>query len=337
MALPGAGLASYRDIKGRALDWLANDRVPSMTLNVARASWLYAVHVSDRLVTHAAREWDPLANKNILYFAPDAVVALGYAGAAYLSRVPTDQWIAQKLIAREFPPGERVPAFQMGRLRAWLPLGQAMRMLVQELESAFGRSPQLRGTRFQLLATRWQWGRHKRPRPILFGIRKEPPGNEFKMWHAPRHFGALYRLNAAPEENLRLVDGAWAQSALGSVRSPDQAEALLVTIIRRVAEKTPYVGRDCMSIVLLPPRYRVVRIRYLSPEPPTAIELGAGWRLPVAFSPWVIAAAGVWAPSVLSGTHQIEAGWCRVVLEAPSPAGDIARGVFSSLSRRPFP
>ncbi len=62
-----------------------------MTLILSLASSWFTLQVSDRLVTQAGKQFDPIANKNILYIGPDGIISLGYTGLAYLDGIPTDQ------------------------------------------------------------------------------------------------------------------------------------------------------------------------------------------------------------------------------------------------------
>src|SRR5437660_7557363 len=57
------------------------DQEIGMTLHLIRASRSYVAHASDRLVSGGVN--DPLANKQIIYLARDALVSIGYAGIAY--------------------------------------------------------------------------------------------------------------------------------------------------------------------------------------------------------------------------------------------------------------
>ena len=62
-----------------------------MTLILSLASSWFTLQVSDRLVTQAGKQFDPIANKNILYIGPDGIISLGYTGLAHLDGIPTDQ------------------------------------------------------------------------------------------------------------------------------------------------------------------------------------------------------------------------------------------------------
>jgi hypothetical protein len=49
-----------------------------MTLILTYASARYVLQVTDRLVTQGGKIFDPLANKNLIYVARDAIVTVGY-------------------------------------------------------------------------------------------------------------------------------------------------------------------------------------------------------------------------------------------------------------------
>jgi hypothetical protein len=55
---------------------------------------LSIVQVSDRLLTALqqgkSREFDPIANKTLVYRANDALVSIGYSGIAYIDNMPTE-------------------------------------------------------------------------------------------------------------------------------------------------------------------------------------------------------------------------------------------------------
>src|SRR6266851_8318629 len=80
-----------------------------MTLILARASKDYVLQVTDRLVTRGNDPFDTLANKNILYAAKNAVVAMAYTGQAFIGDVPTDQWIVETLSGHIFERDRKPP------------------------------------------------------------------------------------------------------------------------------------------------------------------------------------------------------------------------------------
>jgi hypothetical protein len=86
----------------------------NVTLILAQTSRLFALEVSDRLVTRGGSSFDPASNKNVLFLAQDSVVAFGYTGFAYLAGITTDQWITEVLIGEEFERQERPPSLRLG-------------------------------------------------------------------------------------------------------------------------------------------------------------------------------------------------------------------------------
>jgi len=100
----------------------------------------FVLLVEDRLVTDpTGREFDALANKNIIYLARDAIVCMGYTGPAFIGKLPTDSWIVWKLCEQN-PPSEflkRAIEADGGVLIGKRPsrdIGQAVTLLENELK-----------------------------------------------------------------------------------------------------------------------------------------------------------------------------------------------------------
>lgn len=70
----------------------------TLILTHLSAGYPYALQVTDRLVTKGGSPFDPLANKNIVYVARNAIVSIAYTGLAYIDGIPTDVWIAERLV-----------------------------------------------------------------------------------------------------------------------------------------------------------------------------------------------------------------------------------------------
>lgn len=75
--------------------------ISGLTLHFSASLPKYSLQVSDRRVTRTRglrlEEFDPDANKTLLYLASDAIVSMGYSGGAFVDGVHTDTWIAQTL------------------------------------------------------------------------------------------------------------------------------------------------------------------------------------------------------------------------------------------------
>src|SRR5215204_1184767 len=106
-----------------------------MTLVLSLAnSTRFVLQVSDRLLTNTRnrREFNSVSNKTLVYFARDALVAIGYCGLACIDGFPTDQWIAQVLTDVMFPgPGERLGT-RFGSRAQLLDIGQSAELLRQK-------------------------------------------------------------------------------------------------------------------------------------------------------------------------------------------------------------
>ncbi|NOT62026.1 MAG: hypothetical protein HOP19_17570 [Acidobacteria bacterium] len=319
-----------------------------MTLILSQASRCFALQVTDRLVTANGKPFDSISNKNLLYFAPDAVVSIGYTGAAYIDGTPTDWWLAEALTGIHYNDRNKPPSMQTGRVPRWLRIGPAIEFLSKELAAAFARPTMKRDARnmmFELVFTGWQWARRKRSRPIMIGVCKERSQPDLQVWRAPRHFGRQFYFSGTPENNLKTIDIDAMRGRLRSIGSIefDKAETILVDTVRLVAESTrsgskSYVGKDCMSILMLPPEFAQVRVRYLSAKiaqlaiVPKSSPQDAS-VLPAAFTPWVIGSDMVLSPSVISGAFTASLNGFQVELEAPEPIGSGFQGAMGGVQR----
>jgi hypothetical protein len=89
-----------------------------VTQILTRTSRAFALMVTDRLVTtNKGEQFDPHANKNIVFCARNAVVAMGYTGRAYIGKTPTDQWLVEKLTGLDFPLTRQGRALMERKLR----------------------------------------------------------------------------------------------------------------------------------------------------------------------------------------------------------------------------
>jgi hypothetical protein len=195
---------------------------------------------------------------------------------------------------------------------------------------------------FEILGIGWQWNRKSIVRPIMFSIRKASGQGGAKIWRAQRHFGRDFRLAGAPEGLLRPSDIEPMGLALKAIRSPDEAEQILVETIRTIAQRPPcIVGPDCMSILLPPPNVLPsVRIRYISLSAARlAIQSRTDGTITqtanCAFSPWIVSPGLIHAPSLLAGRFNFNVGSFDVQLEAPEPIGPGLRGAIGAMERPP--
>jgi hypothetical protein len=309
-----------------------------MTLILSLASSWFALQVSDRLVTQAGIPFDPIANKNILYIGLDGIISFGYTGLAYLDNIPTDQWLVEKMTGLFYTRGERTGTLRTGQLPRWPPIGRAVPALRDELNSLLACQaihPLAPDTFFEVVGTGWHWRRRGRARPVLLGLVKKQASDHFELYYEARHIGRQCILSATPNAHADLLDREALLTRLRSIRSPDEAEGLLVESIRSVASQTNVVGRDCMSILLSPPRFGKARVRYVGIDAVAASIRsldGPSTATPAAFSPWIVGAMIVHAPSILSGTFMLNSGAFKVTIEAPPP-GSGSQGAMGSIVR----
>jgi hypothetical protein len=76
-----------------------------VTLVLTMATPAFIIQASDRLVTKNRKTFDPIANKSIIYRAENAIAAISYSGLAFISKIPTDEWLAQELWGAPIPRG----------------------------------------------------------------------------------------------------------------------------------------------------------------------------------------------------------------------------------------
>jgi hypothetical protein len=299
------------------------------------------MQVGDRLVTRGGNRFDPIANKNVLYFGPDGIISLGYTGLAYLDDIPTDQWLVEKMTGLFYERGKRTGALRIGRIPRWLPIGRTVWALCEELNNLFVRPAMRRiahNTFFEVVGAGWQWRRRGRARPVLLGLIEKQASDRCELYYGARHIGRQYLFSTTPDANADLLDQLALRTRLRSIRSADEAESVLVDAIRDVASKTTVVGLNCMSILLPPPKFGRARVRYIGVDRVAArIELREGaiqsTEVPAAFSPWIVGTMGVHAPSIIGGTFTFNVGDFEVTIDAPALSGPGILGAMGSIER----
>lgn len=286
-----------------------------MTLIVSQLCRGFVAQVTDRLVVTQQygappARFDPLANKNIVYLARDAIVSIAYTGLAFIGQLSTDDWIVEKLT--RINPLEEF-GIRTGSLPQWLDIGQAMRLLEGELNnSEVARN----NANFDLVITGWKWKNGRRspegrrqPVPMAWWLQK-PANSRFESFqHLKRHWhwsGRVY-FHSAPDSNFSPEQlGVLGDKARAA--KPDLIEQTIVDAVREVSFQNPYVGPNCMSILLAPPQVRAyARIKFFQYERHTARLQSQNFisdDLPAAYSPWIIGNGLAAKPSAFLGT-----GW----------------------------
>jgi hypothetical protein len=248
--------------------------------------------VTDRLVTQKhgpddVREWDPTANKTLIFAVRDAVVCMAYTGTAIIDGLATDEWLARRLLDRdEVGPGISLNVGGMPDET----IGQTLGALCGALRSR----PPLEQP-LTIVAAGYQC-RRGRTRPVIWTIdRRAADGNYGVTQSVERHPPWPVQLLPVPSGNLDIETRTQLLGTAGSVED-------LVAAIRTTSGKAnPYVGPHCMA-VSLNPRARTIDARFV---PSTQTDLARvdwlGDEIPAAYLPWVLGRGLVMSPQILVG------------------------------------
>lgn len=302
-----------------------------MTLILTQASRNYALQVTDRLVTRNKTPFDQLSNKNLILYARNALVSIGYTGQAMLGEtpIPTDQWLVEKITGITYDRVRRPPLLTQ-KVFPWLDIGRYMQLLKRNLDSA--RTDMLNEWKsgwtknsFDVSLGGWQWGKKGRYRPIIGGLSKPPGSNKFTFNFPPRHWYLKKKqvVGVAPSANIAICEGERLMKRISSIpiESIDEIESLMVSFIREVSNGMPEVGPNCMSILLPPPPSGDIRIRYIPVKTHFAVLTSqlSSERIPVMFSPWFVGKNSILSPAVGGSRIPIQIGQCpyRLVFDSP--------------------
>jgi hypothetical protein len=275
----------------------------------------FVMLVEDRLVTNPRGEpFDDLANKNVIYWALDAIVCMGYTGPAYIGNLPTDSWIIAKLTGLPTYHG----GVRWGPVPQLLYIGQAITLLEKELHTSEVAALK---DNFELVIVGWQWnrGRARRGRlhsvPVGWLIRK-PRGGTFAVTRLERYcyWPRNSKSIAVPDENMSRpeIDELWnrlRELSRDRTLPPEEHlrthEQAIVDAIRSVSDRNRYVGKNCLSILLAPPHRRAFgRVRFFPHKHYSATDLGienAQPQYPAAFAPWIIGHNMIMSPQAIVG------------------------------------
>jgi hypothetical protein len=315
-----------------------------VTLILTRTSALYSLMVTDRLVTSGGHEFDPDANKNILFGDKNGVASVAYTGMAYIGSKPTDHWLAETLTGLTFregrrgrgsPPAVMCTDYPTEYLRVRL---HALWARLQDVGKAVDTRQRAswKANSFDVVVSGYEWN-HGDVRPVVLGLSKPRHSETFELtepereWHLPRSGRWPARTSVGPAENLSpgslqrisaQIDGLSLQSGATFEQVVEGAEQVFVDAIRDSARERRVVGPDLMSIGIPPPtvRDRTVSIRYRSAYRNRGAIVGADVRIPVsvAFTPWILSPGCIQAPSVVTGgTFESTCGPYRVQIDAP--------------------
>jgi hypothetical protein len=321
----------------------------SQTLTAACS--LFTIQVSDRLITEEnlltkeRREFDVLANKAVLYRARDGLISLGYVGAAFLERMPADEWLAEKLQGQSLaipPPGATPKLY--GPKPASRDIGLAVRSLKEQIElltpTPYGLTISIAG---------WQTD-GKRVRPILICLIRGANEKNIALLQPARSWSltklAVGEIGGYLSKSQKQALAEALEALPQSQSLPQDFERVMAETIRETSVKNRTVGPNLMSIVI--PRLGLEKphIRFL-PSSPHHLKVDGEDTIEAAFTPFIVDCAGtVLRPSVVVGGFTMHLGGLSVkgimsepieiVVEGPQPTGHI-KFMLSSQRRRPDP
>jgi hypothetical protein len=306
-----------------------------MTLVVTFATPIYVIQVSDRLVTQrfqrgsrtSTEAFDVYANKAVLYAARDAFVAFGYSGPAYIEGLTTDRWIAQLLHGEPVAPLGEIIGMKFGPAPQHLDIGQSLELVRSQLEILFQTRPASYSPKLPLTVAVGGWKWHKaetqmwpffakivvdRTTPVTY---RTITSARYWGWEANKY--AFDAIGSSAEQAKRAI-----RTKLATITRlyANECEDLLIEVIREASQNDESVGKDCMSVVMLPKEDPFVVIRY-QPELPTLGELtvrNKAHKVPLAFWPWVVLPRLLIPPQVQTGgLPHIPLGSSRIQFESP--------------------
>ena len=294
-----------------------------MTLIVS--IWLsegFVAQITDRQLTTQSdgRPFDNLSNKTLIYWAKDAIVSMAYTGPAYIEDRPTDSWIAWKLWGKPLDDFEKIRGGLMTRVPpVQYHIGQAIKLLEAELKTSEIARQKNSGFELHIVGWKWKLGKNalrgkKRPLQVGWMIRQEQGGG-MATQHTARKFQPGLALHASPDTNIsrlqlqQILEGILRvvvnNLELPMVDRSRKIEDEIVKSIRDIAAVNPFVGTNCMSVLIAPPHLeRLVRVRFFPDKVYRACDLGVTStpeQDEASFCPWIIGPSSTMAPQVVVG------------------------------------
>lgn len=280
-----------------------------MTLIASTVTEREAYQVTDRLVSRGAEEFDPTANKSLIFVGPVWNVVMSYTGTAYIADLPTDEWIAEKLLKKELPrmgppagpvvpwtqpfpvPYNSVPDYQIpetpsieyGRQRTYLNLGAALFHLMDEIDRAFAAAmtQQQKELGLEIVVVGWEWKvarpkkRDARKRlkqsaqPVLFRLIKTKEAPCYRATSVPRTLDDDGYTDLAPDRNVEPDDVRLLKELLS--QTDRSIDKILIELVRGISAKHPdAIGSDLMTVVIPHPRKRGILVNF---DPSTSQKL----------------------------------------------------------------
>lgn len=309
-----------------------------MTLILGAVAHSVAHQAGDRLVVvkrgKRLSRHDPLSNKQVVVVAPDALVAIGYAGLAYLGGRPTDDVIAEAVAGA--PLGRGMQLSSMGQIS---PIYDVASRIADCLNSRITKDAP---SGVEVAMVGLKRGKRERIEPLVWEIRKWP-GAEVQVRRAeetPFDWRSRFAVQAIGDIDTTEIERTrQAIKALDvGIDRSDAISRLLVETIRRTSrKKATTVGADCMVVRLwrranksvAEVEFRPVARGHVSPR-----RTGQPLSFPAAYSPWFLAPGFIASPAIVKG----DGGW--VIgndVEFRIRAPDSGPGAYFGSQDRPLP
>lgn len=317
-----------------------------MTLIASSAAYNGCIQLADRMVSIRLREFDPQANKSLLFPLDNAAVAIAYTGRAYIGRTPTDEWLAEKIIGQPLVRGPNGPvaAISVGSMPSLqVDFSQALLHLKNSIDKVFQSDLVSPGKpherRLELAIVGWMWKRRRRnhARPILCHLIRESMQPTDVQW-LPRHDWvpqtprAIVRFGSWAPSQLHVMNEEALRAAASGGTNVQLVERRLAELMRKRAAESPgYISSDLMVTRIDHPRRGVISVEYLSSPSEHATEFAA-----IGFSPWIITKNRVQAPCAQIGVFSIGAADWEVKTGRPGRFRGLVGGLLSH-ERRKWP
>lgn len=299
---------------------------------ISVATPVFALHVSDRLVSKQGKPYDALANKTVVFRATDGLLALGYTGPAFLDGLPTDVWIAEVLSGTEC--GGDVGAVRYGRFPV-RDTGSSLLALCARLRAR--REFERFGG--EINAVGWQWSGKRENALVRHVLWVLHSGSGVLRWEqiVPRQRTEgkkAFRIVATGDWPLGPARWNELVGAVGGFGADWEAvQGLLLAAVREASEARPgTIGKHCLAVLLRPWLTPAARVEFF----PAASHVGFAFEQTVdlAYTPWLISADAVLAPSVLVGGLECDQGALSYSIDAPQvPREQALKAVWQSQAR----
>jgi hypothetical protein len=305
----------------------------------------YAVQVSDRLLTHRIRDrqkvFDCRSNKTLIYRAKDAFVSIGYAGLAYIDKMPTDEWIAERLWGDSLPPrlpeepgclqlSGRAggPCVRFGR-PSLLDIGMTILRIKEDLECTLSLASNI-----EISIIGWQQS-NKHCRPIAVQLIKQEDKEHVSLFHCiPRIWCGMVLLH----NGISLSREYWKQK----VREPagkrwpvssDEILGIFINTAREVSSLNSAVGKHLMCIKMYPEL--VAEVTFFEDE--DHYESRGGKNIRVRYLPWLIGVRSLFSPRWIVSRQIYQFDGVKVVVHGAEPDEGGFRLISFAQRRRPWP